>query len=213
MLIDHTGRILFPEYIVFQIVGRLAMPLYAYGIARGYKLSRDKGTLMHYMANLFVLAICSQIPYLLMTHSGMNTVFTWLFSLLLLSLLGADGKCRVAAFCGALGMVSYLIWSNILPVDYGVSGVLTPILFYFLIKSKKESTINYILVLLVTWAVFVAQSQSVGSIVQIFSVLSAFVLSATKEKKWLEIGKRFYYWFYPIHIVILLVIKFLLKGS
>ena len=213
MLIDHTGRILFPEHIIFQIIGRLAMPLYAYGIARGYKFSRDKGTLMHYMTNLFVLAICSQIPYFLMMHSGMNTVFTWLFSLLLLSLLGGNGKCRIAAFCGVLGMVSYLVWNRILPIDYGVSGLLTPVLFYLLIESKKESTINYILVLLVAWAVFVVESQSVGSVVQIFSVLSAFILSAVKEKKGIGINKRFYYWFYPIHIVILLMIKFIMKGS
>lgn len=37
MLIDHIGVIFFPDDIILRIVGRLAFPLFAWGIARGYR--------------------------------------------------------------------------------------------------------------------------------------------------------------------------------
>ena len=212
MLIDHAGRILFPEYIIFQIIGRLAMPLYAYSIAKGFRYSLHNGTILIYIRNIFLLAICSQLPYYLMMNNGLNTAFTWLFSLLLLSLLEGRYRYHSAAFCGVLISICILIIRNILPVDYGVSGVLTPLLFYLLIKAEKETTVNYVFMLLVIWAIFTVESQSIGSIIQIFSVLSAFILSVTKEIKSVTINKRFYYWYYPAHIIVLLIIKFILKG-
>ena len=35
MLVDHIGLLFFPEIMAFRIVGRIAMPLFAYGIAQG----------------------------------------------------------------------------------------------------------------------------------------------------------------------------------
>lgn len=35
MLIDHTGLMIFPEYKIFRIIGRLAFPIFAYMIAEG----------------------------------------------------------------------------------------------------------------------------------------------------------------------------------
>lgn len=37
MLVDHIGLLFFPEIMAFRIVGRIAMPLFAYGIAQGYQ--------------------------------------------------------------------------------------------------------------------------------------------------------------------------------
>ena len=35
MLADHAGKMFFPQYYLFRIVGRLAFPIYAYCIAVG----------------------------------------------------------------------------------------------------------------------------------------------------------------------------------
>ena len=40
MLIDHIGVILLKDIIIFRLIGRLAMPLYAYCIARGFYFSK-----------------------------------------------------------------------------------------------------------------------------------------------------------------------------
>ncbi len=191
------------------------MPLYAYGIAKGYKCSVQHKTVPHYVWNLFVLAVASQLPYYLMMHSGLNTVFTWLFSLLLLSLLDCKGNHRLCVFWGCLTVVCTLVWYDVLPVDYGVSGVLMPLLFYVLIDRGKETTINYVLVLLGGWTIFVLQNQSIGCILQVFSVFSAFVLTIGQKVRWEAVkrNKKLYYWFYPVHMVLLLTIKFTMKGS
>jgi hypothetical protein len=41
MLIDHIGFVIFPEHIVFRLIGRLAMPIFAYSIALGFTKTRS----------------------------------------------------------------------------------------------------------------------------------------------------------------------------
>ena len=41
MLIDHAGKILFPQLSFMRVVGRLAFPLYAYCIAVGCVYTRN----------------------------------------------------------------------------------------------------------------------------------------------------------------------------
>ena len=35
MAVDHAGKMFFPQYTVMRLIGRLAFPLFAYGIAVG----------------------------------------------------------------------------------------------------------------------------------------------------------------------------------
>jgi hypothetical protein len=41
MAIDHIGAIFFPELLFLRIIGRLAMPLFAFGIAEGYLKTKN----------------------------------------------------------------------------------------------------------------------------------------------------------------------------
>lgn len=43
MVIDHVGVIFFPDTIELRIIGRLAMPFFAFSIARGFLLFDEKG--------------------------------------------------------------------------------------------------------------------------------------------------------------------------
>ena len=42
MFIDHMGFIFFPNITVFRIVGRIALPIYAFMIAEGCRYTRNK---------------------------------------------------------------------------------------------------------------------------------------------------------------------------
>lgn len=214
MLIDHLGVILFPEIKVLRVVGRLAMPLFAYCIARGFYYSKQHGTLLHYCRNMVVLAMVSQVPFHMMQGHGFNIGFTWLFSLLLLMTATApmEKRWHGYALCGAmLLVVAGLIETVAFDVDYGLCGVITPLLFYYLIHTGKENLINYVLVTIISWSVYVACSGSVASMAQIFSVASAFVLVISKKHdKVVRLPKWFFYGFYPVHIMVLLLIRQLL---
>lgn len=59
MLLDHVGQVFFLNMIIFPIVGRLALPLFAWGIVNGYKKTRN---FKMYSLRILILAIVSQYP-------------------------------------------------------------------------------------------------------------------------------------------------------
>ena len=42
MTIDHIGVMLFPRMLILRIIGRLALPVFAFMIAEGCKYTRNK---------------------------------------------------------------------------------------------------------------------------------------------------------------------------
>ena len=62
MLVDHIGYIFFPEQLIWRLIGRISMPLFAYSIARGYEYSRQKNTIPRYVKKLAAFAAVSQLP-------------------------------------------------------------------------------------------------------------------------------------------------------
>ena len=86
MLIDHIGIVFSPTIYAYRIIGRLSMPLYAYCIARGFYYSKQHHTLKRYIIRMLILSLASQLPYYWMCGAGLNIGFTWLFSLLLLTI-------------------------------------------------------------------------------------------------------------------------------
>ena len=42
MLIDHIGLQMFPDLLIFRIIGRLAFPIFAYMIAEGCFYTKNK---------------------------------------------------------------------------------------------------------------------------------------------------------------------------
>ncbi|MFN2363319.1 MAG: TraX family protein, partial [Halarsenatibacteraceae bacterium] len=60
MLIDHIGSIIFPEYIILRVIGRLAFPLFAFLITEGY---RHTSNINRYLVRLSIFALISQYPF------------------------------------------------------------------------------------------------------------------------------------------------------
>lgn len=82
MVIDHVGRLFFPQLILLQIVGRLSFPLYAYCIVVG---CLHTSNIKKYMLRLFVFAFISQPCYMLAFGKSfyqLNVFFTLLLGLI-----------------------------------------------------------------------------------------------------------------------------------
>lgn len=216
MLIDHIGLMFFSELLMFHVIGRLSMPLFAYCIARGFYFSRQHGTQKRYILYMLAFALISQFPYYLMVESKcLNIGFTWLLSLLLLFVSTMDWRSpalRLRCMVASLSLVCILIWLRWLPVDYGIYGVITPLLFYLLIAKERENTMAYALALLISWAVYVLVEQGTpGSLIQVVSAFSAPILTLSKEFDGkIKLPKLVFYAFYPLHITVLLVLRYLL---
>ena len=54
MTIDHVGVLLLPHVIVLRILGRLALPIFAYMIAEGCRYTRNR---LRYFGSVFALGV------------------------------------------------------------------------------------------------------------------------------------------------------------
>ena len=74
MFIDHAGKMLFPQLTWMRLVGRLAFPLFAYGIAVGAAMTKHP---QPYITRVAALALVSQPLYAVAlghTNSAMYAV-------------------------------------------------------------------------------------------------------------------------------------------
>ncbi|MCY9693396.1 TraX family protein [Paenibacillus alginolyticus] len=75
MVIDHIGLVWFSEEPIWRIIGRLAFPIYAFGISQSMMYTKDK---KGYLIRLGLLAAISQVPYfLLFGNHQINVIATF----------------------------------------------------------------------------------------------------------------------------------------
>lgn len=196
MLVDHVGLLLFDNNIIMRILGRLSFPIFAFCLSNGFIYT---SSVKKYSIRLFVFAVISQIPYMFISDN-LNIFFTLLLSLMFLySYEYFDNKI----FSYFL-MFYILLMSYFLKVDYGCYGVLLVFLFYRYLRVHYN--IKYLLieniVLTLIYCLFL------DVYLQMFSVLSVFLIVVLRGYR-LKINKYFYYCFYPVHIVLLLFVRFL----
>lgn len=197
MVIDHIGLILFPQYIIFRIIGRLAFPLFAFGIAQGYSKTRD---VFNYGQRIFLLALISQpIFYLAINKENLNICFTLTLGLLAIYLYDKNKNWWIKIF----GIIFILILSQWLNVDYGAYGVLM-ILLFFIFKEKP------ILLIMQSLLVFSYVLLDFNKIFNIFAILAFFLIFYVKDVRF-KINKVVQYLFYPAHLLIIYIIYLLLN--
>ncbi len=182
MLIDHIGAFLIPALPILRIIGRLSMPLFAYQLTVGYAHTSNQ---YRYFKRLSFLAFISQIPYSLLRGYQLNILFTFLFALLLI--WSIDNK----------SIYGLLLLPFIPFCSYGLYGTLIVLLFHYS-KSLSKSfwrfsglTILYCLILSIWQQLF-----AVFSFIFIYRPLSIKIIS-----------KRFFYLFYPVHLILILIIQ------
>lgn len=198
MLMDHVGYVFFPNMIIFPVVGRLAFPLFAWGIAEGYKRT---GSFKIYALRLLILAVVSQYPYLLLFKvEYFNVCFTLLAGLMVLRVYNTKMNLL------ARGVIMLLIGIavHVLDFEYGIYGI--AIIFLFHIFDKKYQ----FLIPLQIAAVLIGMKLYRFDALQLFSIASVGAV-AVFEKYNFKISKIITYSFYPAHILIFLLIKTIYK--
>ena len=204
MTIDHVGLIFFPEYIIFRVIGRLAFPLFAYLLVLGMKSTHNiKG----YFNRLIFFAIISQIPYSLANEiqpwAKLNIFFTLILSLIMIHLIERGG----------ITFIMPLIASGIIPMDYGVYGTTTVLLFYILGKDWKIGASIFVLINFLI-AIFDVGYQPFAVVALPLILLHDWgklkISRVKREGKHPQFRKYFFYAYYPLHLMILEAIKILI---
>jgi hypothetical protein len=131
MLIDHMGAIFFPDVPEMRIIGRIAFPLYCFGIVMGFAHTRSWPK---YALRLFIGALVAQPCFMLaLNHQllELNVMFT-----LLLGLLSIVGMREKRWFSHIWAPLACLVIASIQQMDYGWRGVLLIQLMYLAQASR-----------------------------------------------------------------------------
>ena len=229
MLIDHMGLILFPNLIVFRIIGRLAFPIYAYCIAEGFRYTRNR---FRYFLRIFLLGLLCQIVYCVVTHDmyiGILLVFS--MSIIIMALVDSvivsvngnksplaslterlfhckltdkqDKTISIILCCTAVAAA--FILCLFVQVDYGFFGIMLPV-FTSIFKDRKKRLVMFSACLI---ALCIDLTDTL--LVQYWSLAAIPLIALYNGEKGKHSLKYFFYVFYPLHLVVLYGIQFLIN--
>lgn len=209
MIFDHIGLMFMQNndllYSCFRIIGRLAFPIFAFQLAVGYSHSKNKEK---HIIRMLVFAVLSQLPYLLYVQSAipgighiLNIGFT--FSLALLGMYIIDNVDDLTY--KILVLMGIFILGCILPVDYGIIGVILCISFYIFRNHKYLNLISASFIVVVK----VLIEQDLMKYAMIYALLPIYLYNGKKglDNKF---AKYLFYVFYPAHLLLFAVIKLIM---
>lgn len=221
MLMDHIGLVFYPDDIRWRIIGRLAMPIFAYGVARGafYTTSLRK-----YLKKMLLFSFVAQVPFWGMKYMALggaffslrlNIGFTFLLALIAIALLQRGGitpntreklrevtvKTQILTIASAIGCV---MMAEFLNCDYGSYGVLLVVIGYFMFYEVHH-LLKIVGIYILLTVLFYNHNWSV-CLLQSIGVLGYGVIYATRHLSEKQFG-RFFYCFYPLHMFIIGMIK------
>ena len=225
MLIDHLAHIVVylpvePSLrtviaVIMNSIGRITMPIMCFFIAEGYNNTRD---IRKYLTRLFVFAIISQIPYYIFGIDampqtfrsfvganvyGLNVIYTLFMGLAALTIVKSDRLNFVFKVIGA-GCAIYLTKHS----DWRYFGVLWVLIFGLFRGNLKVQMIAFALTAILRCYLNFTSS-AMSFFLQLCTVLAVPLLCMYNG----QLGKKSkygFYIFYPLHLLILGIIKLII---
>lgn len=193
MLIDHIGYIFYPGEPIFRAFGRLAFPIFCFLIVEGFHHTRSH---LNYLTRLTVFALLSEIPFnLALWGSIFNLQHQNVFITLALGL--ASIFCLEEMNTKRIYVLPLILtWgaAYVLNCDYGIGGVLLICMYYL---TRETPVIRIILCTLILYIFF-------GSF-ELYGLISMIPITLYNGKRGPHI-KMLFYWFYPVHLLVLYAI-------
>ena len=218
MLVDHIGLMFFPEDLLWRIVGRLSMPLFAFALSEGCRYTKNKTK--HFFL-LFALALLCQIVYYFFDDGNLYMSILITFSLSVLTIYAlqffkktlfdekADGLDKGLSFTlFAAAILCDFALCQIFEIDYGFWGIMLPVfasVFDFRgipapAFLQKLDCLPARVFTLSIGLIFLAFS--FGDIeFYAFLAIPILLLYNGEKGKWKT--KYFFYIFYPLHLAVL----------
>ena len=190
MVFDHVGDNFFPGQTWMRIIGRMALPIFAFCVAEGFYYTRDRGK---YLTRMGLFACVREIKALELSHQNIMLTFFWaILGLICFEKLRAR-KTKAATAAGAVVLLFFAVSSIFLGMDYSV--LATGLIFiYYLLHSKAPVWNN------LAAAGYHALLRNVGIYwFGLLGFLPVLLYNGQKGKglKWL------FYAFYPGHLLLI----------
>mgnify|MGYP003262798641 FL=1 len=195
MTADHIGAVFFPEIPLLRWIGRLAMPVLCFFIGEGLRHTRSP---RRYLLRLTGFALLSELPFDLAFYGGIegghqNAYFTLALGLLALWAIQSRGME------GWLLALTAALAAELLGCDYGMYGVLLILLLDRFHRARSEQLAAAALLNL---AFFGLQTQTL-------SLIALPLLWFYNGKRGRD-DRRLFYLYYPAHLCVLGILRFVL---
>ena len=224
MLCDHLWGTIITGNDWLTCIGRLTFPIYAFMIVEGYFHTKN---LKKYVLRLFLFAVISEIPFNLAMGSSLffpihqNVLWSFLISI---GFIHWNEKVKekqlwkrilvgLATIC-----IGYLV-GIITFVDYYNAGIFTVLVFYFFRGKKWWCYLGqFICLWYINFEMLGGLSYEIDIFGQTHFIARQGLALLALIPIWLYKGKQgyhskplqyFYYVFYPLHLLILGLLKFL----
>lgn len=229
MLIDHIGHTLYPDQMWIRYIGRLAFPIFAFLISQGYRHTKN---LPNYLFRLLLLALVSDWSFQFMSHQNwnyhpfQNVIWTFLISLVTIWAIDQLKPRLSQPYSYLAALLIFLLaygLAFVLGTDYHGLGVATVLGFYYFPgKGKQLLTMVLVHIILANahhlyvitpetfplywdhygWKLFSPQYYAILSL----PIIWLYSGKAGYQSTFL---KTFNYLFYPLHMVVIGVVKLL----
>lgn len=214
MLIDHTGatfvralarqpyitanpdtlKLVNEIYNLMRDIGRIAFPIFCFLLVEGFIHTHD---VKKYASRLFIFALISEIPFDFALKPSwfyptkQNVYFTLLIGLLVLwGITICYGRISIQLLIMAAGLMA----ASFLKTDYSYRGVFLIEVLYILRFSKLYQCLGGAAA--ISW--------------EVPAPVAFIPVYLYNGKRGLSL-KYFFYWFYPVHLVVLgIITKFIL---
>lgn len=200
--------LLYTLYELMRLIGRLGFPIFCFLLIEGFLHTKN---VWKYAGRLFLFALISEVPFdlacrgFVYTLDYQNVFFTLLLGLFcILFLKKAEDKFAqnkvVELICDVAIILLFAVAAYLLKTDYDMWGILTIAVMYMFRRNR------------------IAQMAG-GSCVLCFADMTELASFATIPFIYLYNGKRglnlkyVFYAFYPVHLLILYLITYLMGNA
>ncbi len=202
MLCDHIAFVLVPAadypllYYIMRAVGRVAFPLFCFMLVEGFIYTHNR---KKYIIRLAVFAVISEIPFDLSSGGGIfcwesqNVMWTLLIGFIVMYTIDKAGGLYIVKIFAVLagGVAAYFMHT-----DYSVFGVFIIAALYLYRYNRKMA--------MVIMGILILSQNSI----EMYAVLSVpIILNYNPDKNNVYLPKYFFYAFYPVHLLVLYIIR------
>lgn len=190
MAVDHIGYVFFPSEPMYRHIGRIAFPIFCFLIVEGFYHTRSH---LNYLIRLSIFAILSEIPFDLAFYKvpfywqKQNVFITLALGLLAIFCLEEMNKQRRFV----IPLVLTWLAAYFVHCDYGIGGVLLICMFYVTRETPLVRCLLCALILYLFWGTW-----------ELYGILALIPIMLYNDKRGPSV-KMFFYWFYPIHLLII----------
>jgi len=204
-------------YLLGRAVGRTAFILFAFMASEGFQYTHSR---KNYLLRLFAFAVISEIPFDLamngsiFTMDGQNVYWTLFLGVSALCLLE---KLQGRPLLQSAGVVLCCIAAFLLDTDYMFMGVLLIVVFYLCRRSFwYQFAVGTVTIYVGMVSVYTVKYWGSGmhwslylqaSTTELYGLFAFFLIYFYNGKKGRQLPKAFYYWFYPLHLLLLYGIR------